>query len=55
VDLTGGRGVTRALEAAGSSATAEMAFDKMRRRGTATIIGLIPEGQKMSVPGDVLY
>ena len=50
--LTGGRGVDHAFEAIGSTTTAEQAFAMLRRGGTATLIGLIPEGQHIRLPGD---
>ena len=53
--MTGKRGVDHAFEAIGSVVTSEMAFDMLRNGGTATIIGLIPAGQKISIRGDILF
>ncbi|HEY5334395.1 MAG TPA: zinc-binding dehydrogenase, partial [Mycobacteriales bacterium] len=50
VELTGG-GVHYAFEAIGLAATAEQAFHMLRRGGTATVIGMIPPGQNVSLPG----
>ena len=49
-ELTGG-GVHHAIEAVGLAATAEQAFAMLRRGGVATIVGMIPVDQKVSVPG----
>jgi S-(hydroxymethyl)glutathione dehydrogenase/alcohol dehydrogenase len=49
-ELTGG-GVEYAFEAVGLKETAEQAFAMLERGGTATIIGMIPEGVKIEVPG----
>jgi S-(hydroxymethyl)glutathione dehydrogenase/alcohol dehydrogenase len=48
--LTGG-GVHYAFEAIGLKATAEQAFGMLRRGGTATVIGMVPVGQTVEVPG----
>ena len=48
--MTGG-GVDHALEAIGLASTTEDAFRMLRRRGTATVIGMIPVGQKVSLNG----
>ena len=54
-ELTGG-GVHYAFEAIGLKATAEEAFAMLRRGGTATVIGMIPIGQNVEVPGyELLY
>jgi S-(hydroxymethyl)glutathione dehydrogenase / alcohol dehydrogenase len=50
-DLTDGLGVDDAFEAIGNTTTTEMAFAMLRKGGTATLIGLIPVGQKVSIPG----
>ena len=50
IDMTGG-GVHYAFEAIGLKATAEAAFLMLRPAGTATIIGMIPVGQKIELPG----
>ncbi len=49
-DLSGG-GVHYAFEAIGLKATAEQAFAMLRRGGTATVIGMIPLGQSVEIPG----
>ncbi len=49
-ELTGG-GVEYAFEAIGLKIAAEQAFAMLRKGGTATIIGMIPEGQKIELPG----
>ena len=54
-ELTGG-GVHHAFEAIGLKATAEQAFQMLRNGGTATIIGMIPPGQKVQLHGvDFLF
>ena len=50
MDLTGG-GVDHAFEAIGLKATAEQAFLSLRNGGTATVIGMIPIGQNVELPG----
>ena len=55
LDLTGG-GVDYAFDAVGLKATAEQAFAMLRPGGTATLIGMIPLGVEISLPGvDFLY
>ena len=55
LDLTGG-GVDYAFDAVGLKATAEQAFAMLRPGGTATLIGMIPLGVDISLPGvDFLY
>jgi S-(hydroxymethyl)glutathione dehydrogenase/alcohol dehydrogenase len=49
-ELTGG-GVEFAFEAIGLKATAEQAFAMLRRGGTATVIGMVPMGVTVEVPG----
>jgi S-(hydroxymethyl)glutathione dehydrogenase/alcohol dehydrogenase len=49
-DLTGG-GVEYAFEAIGSATTAEQAFAMLRWGGTATVIGMIPPNDRVSLPG----
>ena len=46
-----GDGVDYAFEAIGLKAVAEQAYEALRRGGTATIIGMIPVGQKVEVDG----
>ena len=48
--LTGG-GVEYAFEAIGLKKAAEQAFDCLRPGGTATIVGMIPVGQKIELDG----
>jgi S-(hydroxymethyl)glutathione dehydrogenase/alcohol dehydrogenase len=52
VDITGD-GVDFSFEAIGLKQTAEQAFDCLRAGGTATIIGMIPVGQKIELDGRV--
>ena len=49
-ELTGG-GVDYSFEAIGLKETAEQAFDMLRNGGTATIIGMIPQGTKIELDG----
>jgi S-(hydroxymethyl)glutathione dehydrogenase/alcohol dehydrogenase len=44
-------GVHHAIEAVGLAATAEQAFAMLRRGGVATIVGMIPVDQTVSIPG----
>ena len=46
-----GDGVDYSFEAIGLKATAEAAFGMLRRGGTATVIGMIPPGQMVSLHG----
>ena len=48
--LTGG-GVDHALECIGLASAAEQAFAMVRRGGCATVVGMIPPGQNLSIPG----
>ncbi len=50
--LTGG-GVDYFFEAIGLKETAEQAFNCLAPGGTATIIGMIPVGQKIELTGSV--
>jgi S-(hydroxymethyl)glutathione dehydrogenase/alcohol dehydrogenase len=50
-DMTGG-GVDYSFEAIGLKETAEQCFDCLRPGGTATIIGMIPMGQKIELDGN---
>jgi S-(hydroxymethyl)glutathione dehydrogenase/alcohol dehydrogenase len=50
--LTGG-GVEYSFEAIGLKKAAEQAFDCLRPGGTATVIGMIPIGQKIELEGSV--
>src|SRR6201987_4363208 len=49
-DMTGG-GVHYSFEALGTKATAEQSFQMLRPGGTATIIGMVPLGVKIELPG----
>jgi S-(hydroxymethyl)glutathione dehydrogenase/alcohol dehydrogenase len=51
-DMTGG-GVDYSFEAIGLKKAAEQCFDCLRPGGTATIIGMIPVGQKIELDGSV--
>lgn len=50
VEMTGG-GVHYSFEAIGLKVAAEQAFGMIRNGGTATIIGMIPVGQNVELPG----
>ena len=55
IELTGG-GVHYSFEAIGLKQTAEQAFQMLRNGGTATVIGMIPPGDMVSVHGvDFLF
>ncbi|MEZ4331284.1 MAG: Zn-dependent alcohol dehydrogenase [Myxococcota bacterium] len=51
VELTGGLGVEYAFEAIGNTQAARQAFDMVRAGGTAVIVGMMPMGSEISVPG----
>ncbi|MFI5316177.1 MAG: Zn-dependent alcohol dehydrogenase [Myxococcota bacterium] len=54
-ELTGG-GVDFSFEAIGLKVAAEQAFGMLKNGGTATVIGMIPLGQKVELPGvDFLF
>jgi len=54
-ELTGG-GVDYSFEAIGLKIAAEQAFGMLKNGGTATVIGMIPLGQKVELPGvDFLF
>jgi S-(hydroxymethyl)glutathione dehydrogenase/alcohol dehydrogenase len=48
--MTGG-GVNYAIEAVGRPETAELAWQVLRRGGTATILGMIAPGKSVTIPG----
>lgn len=50
MELTGG-GVHHSFEAIGLKVAAEQAFGMLRSGGTATVIGMIPVGQSVELPG----
>ncbi len=52
-DLTGG-GVEYSFEAIGNKRAAEQCYEALARGGTATIIGMIPVGQKIEIDGPSL-
>jgi S-(hydroxymethyl)glutathione dehydrogenase/alcohol dehydrogenase len=49
--LTGGAGVDYSFEAIGLKSAAEQAFNALKPGGTATVIGMIPVGQKVEIDG----
>ena len=49
--MTGGAGVDYSFEAVGNKKLAEQCFDCIKPGGTATIIGMIPVGQKVELDG----
>jgi S-(hydroxymethyl)glutathione dehydrogenase/alcohol dehydrogenase len=49
-EVTGG-GADHAFEAIGLKETAEQAFTMLRKGGTATVIGMVPFGQKVEIDG----
>jgi S-(hydroxymethyl)glutathione dehydrogenase/alcohol dehydrogenase len=55
LDLSGG-GVHHSFEAVGAKTTAEQAFQMLRKGGQATVIGMIPVGTSIEIPGsELLY
>jgi S-(hydroxymethyl)glutathione dehydrogenase/alcohol dehydrogenase len=52
-ELTGG-GADYTFEAIGLKKVAEQCFEAIRPGGTATIIGMIPVGEKVEIPGSAL-
>ena len=50
LELTGG-GVDYAFEAIGLAATAQQAFNMLRKGGTAVVIGMIPFGERVEIDG----
>ena len=53
IEMTGG-GVDYSFEAIGLKKAAEQAYESIRPGGTATIIGMIPVGQKIEIDGTSL-
>ena len=51
LQATGGRGVDYSFEAIGLKLAAEQAFNCLAPGGTATVIGMIPVGQKVEIEG----
>lgn len=54
-ELGDGSGLDYAFEAIGSAKTAELAFAMIGSGGSAVVIGLIPPGEKVSIPGVELF
>ena len=52
-ELTGG-GADYAFEAVGMKATAEQAYEMVRYGGTAVVIGMVPQGQKLEIDAEAL-
>ena len=52
--IAGNDGVDHSFEAIGTPETAQLCFAILKRGGTATVIGLIPPGQMVSIPGSDL-
>ena len=50
-EMTGGAGVDYSFEAIGLADVATQAFDSLVAGGTATVIGMIPAGQKVELDG----
>ena len=50
LDMTGG-GVDHAFECIGLKVAAEQAFGMLQNGGTATVVGMIPIGQSVEIPG----
>jgi S-(hydroxymethyl)glutathione dehydrogenase/alcohol dehydrogenase len=55
VESITGRGVDYAFEAVGKKATAELAFGLLAPAGVATIVGLVPEGERIEIPAEALF
>ena len=53
-DMTDGEGVDFSFEAIGLKSVAEQCFAAIRRGGVATIIGMVPLGQKLEIPAHEL-
>lgn len=53
-DMTDGEGVDYSFEAIGLKNVAEQCFDAIKRGGVATIIGMVPLGQKLEIPAHEL-
>ena len=53
IDMTGG-GVDYSFEAIGLKKAAEQCFECLRTGGTATVVGMIPIGQKIELDGSAL-
>jgi S-(hydroxymethyl)glutathione dehydrogenase/alcohol dehydrogenase len=55
VALADGLGVDHVIEAVGRVETIEAGFSMTRRGGTTTVVGLVPEGSRVSIPTDELF
>jgi S-(hydroxymethyl)glutathione dehydrogenase/alcohol dehydrogenase len=55
VALADGLGVDHVIEAVGRAETIEQGFSMTRRGGTTTVVGLVPEGSRVSIPTDDLF
>jgi len=53
-EITGG-GVDYSFEAIGLKQTVEQAWAMLRPRGTATVIGMVPFGTKIEIPGHEIF
>ena len=53
-DLTGGLGVEYSFEAIGNKKASEQAYMCLAPGGTATIVGMVPVGQNIEIPGNTL-
>lgn len=53
MELTGGRGVDYGFEVISTAKTIELAFKMTARRGTCTIVGVSPEGARISLNPNV--
>lgn len=51
MEMTGGAGVHHAIECLGMKATAEQSFRMLAVGGTATIVGMVPFGEKLELHG----
>jgi S-(hydroxymethyl)glutathione dehydrogenase/alcohol dehydrogenase len=49
--IRGAAGVDYAFEAIGLKQTVEQAFDMLKKGGKATVIGMVPQGIKIEIPG----
>lgn len=47
-------GFSHVIEAVGRRETAELAFESLAPSGTATVLGLMPAGERLSIPADAL-
>jgi Zn-dependent alcohol dehydrogenase len=52
-ELTGGRGVDFAFDAIGLPKVSRQAYDATRRGGTTIVIGIMPHGAEIPIPGTI--